>query len=171
MAQSTKIAAAVAGGYVLGRRRKAKLAIVLTSVLVGRQLKIGSRVRELTGKVLSSVDINQIRHDLLGELRSQAQAAKDAVVSRQVEKLADRLHERTVALSQGTGAREETKEETGGKAGEEESSEADVGSEESSEASEGRSPRRRGRTRIPGQRRDSAARRAASSGKSGSGDK
>lgn len=99
MNTSTKIALAVAGGYVLGRRKKVKLAVMLGSVLLGKRLDVRSLGREAMSRLADSPEVGQIRDDLRGQLASTGRAAATAAMSAPLNKLADRLHERTAGLS------------------------------------------------------------------------
>src|SRR5918994_3565057 len=98
MNTSTKIALAVAGGYVLGRRRKVKMAVLLASVLVGKRLDVRSLGREAIGRLAESPEVGQIRDEIRGQLASSGRAAASAAVSAPLNKLADSLHQRTVRL-------------------------------------------------------------------------
>ncbi|MEQ7128191.1 hypothetical protein ABN034_27185 [Actinopolymorpha sp. B11F2] len=104
MNTSTKIGAAVVGGYVLGRRKKAKMALLLGSVLVGKRLNVRSLGREAMGRIAESAQFGQIREEIRGELVSTGRSAAGAVLSAPLNKLADGLHQRTAKL---TGAESE----------------------------------------------------------------
>ncbi|MEQ7007483.1 hypothetical protein ABN028_15005 [Actinopolymorpha sp. B17G11] len=104
MNTSTKIGAAVVGGYVLGRRKKAKMALLLGSVLVGKRLNVRSLGREAMGRIAESAQFGQIREEIRGELVSTGRSAAGAVLSAPLNKLADGLHQRTSKL---TGAESE----------------------------------------------------------------
>lgn len=101
MNTTTKIALAVAGGYLLGRRRKAKMAILLTSVLVGKRLDLRALGKEAMERFSDVPGVGQIRDDVRGGLASTGRTAAGAAISAPLNKLADRLHERTEALSGG----------------------------------------------------------------------
>lgn len=104
MNTSTKIGAAVVGGYVLGRRKKAKMALLLGSVLVGKRLNVRSLGREAMERIAESAQFGQIREEIRGELVSTGRSAAGAVLSAPLNKLADGLHQRTSKL---TGAESE----------------------------------------------------------------
>ncbi|MFE6287239.1 hypothetical protein [Streptomyces sp. NPDC057877] len=84
------IAAAVAGGYLLGRTRKARLALAVASYLAGRHgmatLQRAPHFQELS---------DQMR----GELFQAGRAAVTAAANRRLADLADSLRDRTDALS------------------------------------------------------------------------
>lgn len=136
MNTSTKIAMAVAGGYLLGRRRKVKMAILLGSVLVGRRLDLRSLGREAMGRIAGSPAVGQIRDEIKGDLASTSRAAATAVLSAPLEKLADRLHEHTAGLSGGNG---DESGRTDGKARDDSTADED-------EETQGRERGERGRT-------------------------
>ncbi|MEU2160044.1 hypothetical protein [Streptomyces sp. NPDC019208] len=88
---------AVGAGYVLGRTRKAKLALAVGTVVVCRRLDMGPR--ELVGvfshPFRSIPQFKDIGDQLREDLRGVGSAAVGAVVNRQLHGLADRLRERT----------------------------------------------------------------------------
>jgi hypothetical protein len=99
MNTSTKIGLAVAGGYLLGRRRKAKMALMLGSVLLGKRLDLRSLGREAASRLAASPEVGKVREEISGQLASTGRAAATAALSAPINRLADRLHERTSALS------------------------------------------------------------------------
>ncbi|GAB3213784.1 hypothetical protein GCM10027294_48410 [Marinactinospora endophytica] len=113
MGNTGKIVLAVAGGYVLGRRKKLKLALGLGLWLGAKKLDIDPR-RLLTevGAELSSLPIvGELRDQARGELLSAGRNAAGAVASRWADGLADSLSRRTDALT--GAARAEDDEERG----------------------------------------------------------
>jgi hypothetical protein len=97
---NAKIGIALVGGYVLGRTKKAKLALGLGMYLAGKKLDLNPAV---LGKALAGSPV-------LGELRGQAgeqllTVAKDAVTKR-VGSIADSLHSRTQILGSGPDERD-----------------------------------------------------------------
>ncbi|GAA5004523.1 hypothetical protein [Actinopolymorpha pittospori] len=99
MNDSSKIALAVVGGYVLGRRKKVKMALLLGSALVGRHLDVRSLGKEVLGRLAGSPEVGRIVGDVRGEMMSTGRAAAVAVLSRPLDNLADRLEERTSRLA------------------------------------------------------------------------
>ncbi|WP_229924707.1 hypothetical protein [Streptomyces sulfonofaciens] len=92
----TKIGAALVGGYLLGRTKKAKMAIGLGMFLAGKKLKLdpkqlGSMLAE--SPLLAGLD-GQVRKELLDSTKSAATSA----LSHRIGRLADSLHQRTLAL-------------------------------------------------------------------------
>ena len=152
MQDSTKIALAVVGAYALGRRKKAKMALLLGSALVGKSLDIRSLGKEVIGRLSGSPEVGRVVDDVRGELLSTGRAAAMAALSRPLEGLADRLEERTAGLigkpSKGRAEEEEDEREERGAADEEEEPErgrgqAEDDEEEEDEGEEKEAPQRR----------------------------
>ncbi|MEU3177483.1 hypothetical protein ABZ685_04235 [Streptomyces albidoflavus] len=105
MTKNAKIGAALVGGYLLGRTKKAKLAIGFGMFLAGKKLdldpkKIGSMLA--SSPVLGGLS-DQVRKDLVGATRT---AATNALTQRATS-FADSLHQRTLRLDDPEAAREE----------------------------------------------------------------
>ncbi|MGA8115625.1 MAG: hypothetical protein WCA46_18340 [Actinocatenispora sp.] len=118
MNTSTKIAIAVVGGYVLGRRRKARLALVLGSWLVGSRLNIDVKKlgREAVQQLASHAEIVKLGGSVRDELLQAAKGAAMTAVTGRMEGLSNRLHEKTNALSvpgQVLSSRDEDEDEEG----------------------------------------------------------
>ncbi len=158
MNSSTKIALAVMGGYVLGRRRKVKLAILLGSVLLGKRLDVRSLGREAWGRLGDSPEFGQIRDKIRDELASSGRSAATAAMSAPLNKLADSLHQRTESLTgQGSDAKDKAGED-GKSRGDRDEAPADEDDESARESDTGAEdeerPRRRrtpARSRSEGQ--------------------
>jgi hypothetical protein len=185
MNDSTKISLAVIGGYVLGRRKKVKLALLLGSVLVGKRLDMRALGKEVVGRLAESPEVGKIVGDVRGGLMSTGRAAAMAVLSRPLENLADRLEERTSGLtgkpSNGRPGEEEDEGEERGAADEVEEPEHRRGQAEDDEGEEapqrrrssGRdrgdgSERRPSRDAEPSRQRDQEARTPTGTGRRGS---
>ncbi|NSC20815.1 DNA primase [Streptomyces albus subsp. chlorinus] len=91
------VALAVTGGYVLGRTRKAKLALGVATLVAGTRLKYAPRAltRLATEQLEAYPQFAEVAEQLRDDLRGTGRAATGALVNRQVNALADRLHERT----------------------------------------------------------------------------
>ncbi|WP_030408040.1 hypothetical protein [Streptomyces albus] len=107
-------ALAVAGGYVLGRTKKAKFAFGVATMVMGRRLQLGPQAlaRPATEQLSKNPRFKELGDQLRDDLRGAGKAATGALVNRQVNALADRLHERTLGIRDqlaggGSGAREE----------------------------------------------------------------
>lgn len=88
---------AIGAGYLLGRTKKAKLALAVGSMVAGKKLNLGpGRVAELVNQQLKdNPQIKEIGDQLRQDLRGVGKAASGAMVERQMTALADRLHGRT----------------------------------------------------------------------------
>ncbi|MDC0765523.1 ABC transporter substrate-binding protein [Streptomyces sp. HD] len=112
---NAKIGTALLGGYVLGRTKKAKLAISLGALLAGSRIKPGQ-----VGKALQqSPFVHTLTDQVRSELTDAGKAAATTVLSAKADSLADALHERTAGLrekAQDQGERDTDRgEDTGGK--------------------------------------------------------
>ncbi|MEU6012360.1 DNA primase [Streptomyces sp. NPDC047453] len=91
---------AVGAGYVLGRTKKAKLAMAVGSMLAGKKLNLGpGRLADLvTQQLKDNPQFNEIGDQLRQDLRGVGKAASGAMAERQMNALADRLHGRTAQI-------------------------------------------------------------------------
>ncbi|WP_217208271.1 ABC transporter substrate-binding protein [Streptomyces sp. AC550_RSS872] len=91
---NAKIGTALLGGYVLGRTKKAKLAIGLGALLAGSRIKPGQ-----VGKALQdSPFLHTLTDQVRSELTDAGKAAATTVLSAKADNLADALHQRTAGL-------------------------------------------------------------------------
>ncbi len=171
---NAKIGAAVLAGYVLGRTKKAKLAMSLGAMLAGSRVKPGH-----LGKLLEESPIlGNVSQEVRSELAGAGKAAATTVLAAKAESLADAIHERTEGLHEkahpdGKRKRGEAEGET--KQDDEEEDEAE--SEDEGRRSEGRQSRGRekraqhGGSDKEGEPRKgrSTARKTAAQGRSKSG--
>ncbi|WP_371575180.1 DNA primase [Streptomyces sp. NBC_01314] len=88
---------AVGAGYVLGRTKKMKLAFAVGTMVAGKRMQLSPRVlADLVSQQLrNNPQFKEIGDQLRGDLRGVGKAATGALVERQIEGLADRLHGRT----------------------------------------------------------------------------
>ncbi|MQY35427.1 hypothetical protein SRB17_34050 [Streptomyces sp. RB17] len=91
---NAKIGAAVLGGYVLGRTKKAKFALSLAALLAGSRIRPGQLVRA----VQDSPFLSNITEQMRTELTGAGKAAATSVLTAKADSLADALHERTAGL-------------------------------------------------------------------------
>ncbi|MFJ2026798.1 hypothetical protein ACIODW_23750 [Streptomyces sp. NPDC087897] len=99
MTKNAKIGAALVGGYLLGRTKKAKLALGFGMFLLGKKMDLDPRQigRMLADSpVLGSLN-DQVRKELVDATRSAATKA----LTQRAGSLADSLQERTRALGAG----------------------------------------------------------------------
>ncbi|MFE9096242.1 ABC transporter substrate-binding protein [Streptomyces sp. NPDC007264] len=101
--KNAKIGAAVLSGYVLGRTKKAKLALSLGALLAGSRIKPGQ-----LGKVMEeSPFLSNVSQQVRTELAGASKAAATSVLTAKADSLADALHERTAGLREKTHAERE----------------------------------------------------------------
>ncbi|MFD6838173.1 hypothetical protein [Streptomyces diastaticus] len=158
MADNVKIGAALVGGYLLGRTKKAKLAIGFGMFLAGKKLDLDPK--KIGGMLVDSPLLgglsDQVRKDLVGATRT---AATNALTQRATS-LADSLHERTLRLDDPDAAREEGERDADGAEGDDARGEAEDGTT-------GREDRDEEHEEQPARSRKSASGRGASRGSGG----
>ncbi|MFF5365283.1 DNA primase [Streptomyces scabiei] len=88
---------AVGAGYVLGRTKKMKLAFAVGTMVAGKRMQLSPRALAdlVSRQLLNNPQFKEIGDQLRGDLRGVGKAATGALVERQIEGLADRLHGRT----------------------------------------------------------------------------
>ncbi|KMS74883.1 hypothetical protein ACH49_21965, partial [Streptomyces leeuwenhoekii] len=91
---------AVGAGYLLGRTRKLKLAVVVGTLVVGRRIGLGPRaVAELVSRQLrDNPHVKEIGDQLRQDLSGVGRAASGVMIERRLDSLADRLHSRTARM-------------------------------------------------------------------------
>ncbi|GGO95330.1 DNA primase [Wenjunlia tyrosinilytica] len=92
------LALAVGGGYVLGRTKKAKLAFGLGTMVLGKRLKLNPQqlAGVLSEQLKSNPALAEIGEQLRTDLKGVGKAATGALLTRQMNNLADSLHGRTL---------------------------------------------------------------------------
>jgi len=97
----TAVAAAVAGGYVLGRTKKAKLALGLVMFVAGKRLKLSPADLAAAGmrQISDNPQLAGLRDQVRDELLTAVKSAASSTVDRRVSSLTDTLRDRTGALS------------------------------------------------------------------------
>lgn len=92
------MALAAGGGYLLGRTKKAKFALGVATVVMGKKMPLSPRAvaRTATEQLARNPQFKELGEQLRSDLRGAGRAATGALVNRQVNALADRLHERTL---------------------------------------------------------------------------
>ncbi|MDX2603679.1 DNA primase [Streptomyces caniscabiei] len=88
---------AVGAGYVLGRTKKMKLAFAVGTMVAGKRMHLSPRaLADLVSQQLqNNPQFKELGDQLREDLRGAGKAATGALVERQVEGFADRLHGRT----------------------------------------------------------------------------
>ncbi|AKJ09640.1 primase [Streptomyces incarnatus] len=108
----TALGLAVGAGYLLGRTKKLKMALAMGSLVAGKKLNLGPRALAdvVSRQLKDNPQFKEIGDQLRQDLRGVGTAASGAMVERQVNSLADRLHGRTAQvreqLSGATGSAE-----------------------------------------------------------------
>ncbi|MFF1438943.1 DNA primase [Streptomyces sp. NPDC058295] len=96
----TALGLAVGAGYFLGRTKKLKLAFAVGSLVAGKRMNLTPKgIADLVSKQLQdNPQFKEIGDQLRQDLRGVGKAASGAMVERQIEALADRLHGRTAEV-------------------------------------------------------------------------
>ncbi|MFC7980933.1 DNA primase [Streptomyces sp. NPDC057336] len=91
---------AVGAGYLLGRTKKLKLAVAVGTMVAGKKLNLTPQgVAELVKSQLQdNPQFKEIGDQLRTDLQGVGKAASGALVERQLDALADRLHGRTAQV-------------------------------------------------------------------------
>lgn len=91
---------AIGAGYLLGRTKKLKLAVAVGTMVAGKKLNLTPKgVAELvSGQLQNNPQFKEIGDQLRTDLRGVGKAASGAMVERQIDALADRLHGRTAEV-------------------------------------------------------------------------
>jgi hypothetical protein len=157
MKKASNVALAIGAGYLLGRKHKLRLALVLaTATATGRLGGAATQAIKRGGSLLGSSDamgklspdLGKVMSTARGDLAGAGKAAVQAAVATRIESLTDSLHERTEGL-RNPPEPDEPEEEEAEEAEQEEPGEPDR---------RGRDGRPRGRGRGesgPGARRNS----------------
>ncbi|MEV7218784.1 DNA primase [Streptomyces sp. NPDC093681] len=146
----TGLGLAIGAGYLLGRTKKLKLAVAVGTMVAGKKMNLTPKgIAELvSGQLQNNPQFKEIGDQLRTDLRGVGKAASGAMVERQLDALADRLHGRTA----------EVRDQLSGVA----SQAAGVGSDDSrdSEDSEDSEPEEREEPEARDDRDESGERRA-----------
>ncbi|MFI1654357.1 hypothetical protein ACH4ZU_05335 [Streptomyces sp. NPDC020472] len=164
MTKNVRIGAALVGGYLLGRTRKARLALGFGLFLAGRRLDLDPR---RVGRALASSPLvgslnDQVRKELVEATKS---AATEALVQR-AEGLADSLNRRTRALGgsgDDLGDERDERDERDEAASEKEPDEQEEGAARD-DGGKGK-PRRAARSKAPAKKATGRAKTADGTGK------
>ncbi|GLP66902.1 hypothetical protein TUSST3_35240 [Streptomyces sp. TUS-ST3] len=91
---------AVGAGYVLGRTKKLKMAFAIGTLVAGKRMHLSPRaVADLVSQqLLKNPQFKEIGDTLREDLRGVGKAASGAMVERQIDAIADRLHGRTAQV-------------------------------------------------------------------------
>ncbi|SEF18367.1 hypothetical protein [Jiangella alba] len=182
MNTATRVAMAAASGYILGRRKRLKLAIAIGSMLAGKRLATDPRgmLRQAGELVESRPELAQLTDQVRTTLYTAARGAAVGVVGQRIDHLSDSIRDRSDRL---TGAVTERTPISGGRdsddvedVAEEETAEEEPAEEEPAEE---KRPRKRAAKKAPAKRsaparkekpaRKRTAKKTASSGRSRAG--
>ncbi|MET7809476.1 DNA primase [Streptomyces sp. NPDC005395] len=96
----TGLGLAIGAGYLLGRTKKLKLAVAVGTMVAGKKMNLTPKgIAELvSGQLQNNPQFKEIGDQLRTDLRGVGKAASGAMVERQLDALADRLHGRTAEV-------------------------------------------------------------------------
>lgn len=165
MNTATRVAAAAATGYVLGRRKRLKLAIAVGSMLAGKRLATDPRgmLRQAGEFVESRPELAKLSDQVRTTLYTAARGAAVGVVGQRIDRLSDSIRDRSDRLTGAVTERvpvgrgsEDAGDESGEDAGAEEAPEEEAPEEEAAveEAPEEErpKPRKRAAKKAPAKR-------------------
>jgi hypothetical protein len=91
---------AIGAGYVLGRTKKLKFAFAVGTLVAGKRMHLSPRaVADLVSEqLLKNPQFKEVGDQLRQDLRGVGKAASGAMVERQINAVADRLHGRTAQV-------------------------------------------------------------------------
>ncbi|MGW0476878.1 DNA primase [Streptomyces coeruleorubidus] len=91
---------AVGAGYLLGRTKKLKMAVAVGGLVAGKKMNLSPRmVADVVQQQLrNNPQFKEIGDQLRQDLRGVGKAASGAMVERQIDAIADRLHGRTAQV-------------------------------------------------------------------------
>ena len=162
MTQNSKLLAlGLAGGYLLGRTRKAKIALAVASYVLGKRQGLSPQhlLTEGLKKLNETPEFARLNEQLRGELMSAGRSVVTAAANRSLDSLSDSLRDRTAALSsqdeeddedqdEGEGEGEEPEDRREGEEPEDEGEGEEPGNE-TGKAAGGKAPPRRAAPEKP----------------------
>ncbi|MFG2681569.1 DNA primase [Streptomyces sp. NPDC048392] len=164
---------AVGAGYLLGRTKKLKLAVAVGTMVAGKKMNLTPKgIAELvSGQLQNNPQFKEIGDQLRTDLRGVGKAASGAMVERQIEALADRLHGRTAEVrdqlsgvaskAPGAGSGDSRDSEDSEDSEQDAEYEDEQADDEPGESRERREPQREPRRRRPAKKAPSEARKTA----------
>jgi hypothetical protein len=93
---NTMTGAALLSGYVLGRTKKAKVAIAVASWVLRKKID----PKKVTSQITGSPALGALRDQMREELLTAGKEAAASAVAARADRLADALHQRTLSLRQ-----------------------------------------------------------------------
>ncbi len=106
MNPAVKVAAGVAGGYLLGRHKKLRYAVGFGAALLGKRLDLNPSRLVLTGvKSLRELpEVMDLGDTVRGELATSGRRAAMTLMTNRLDSLSDTLRDRSTALESGGGS-------------------------------------------------------------------
>ncbi|MBO4255537.1 DNA primase [Streptomyces griseorubiginosus] len=91
---------ALGAGYLLGRTKKMKLAFAVGTMVAGKRMHLSPKALAdlMSQQLQNNPQFKEIGDQLRQDLRGVGKAASGAMVERQINSLADRLHSRTAQV-------------------------------------------------------------------------
>ncbi|RPK81772.1 MULTISPECIES: hypothetical protein [Streptomyces] len=159
MTKNAKIGAALVGGYLLGRTKKAKLALGFGMFLVGKKIDLDPR---RIGRMLAdSPALGSLNDQVRKELVDATRTAATKAVTQRAGSLADSLQQRTQALEAGDVADDERDRDDEPRTVTDDETEADRDEDTGGGEKRKRTPRK---SAAPARKRTGGARKTAASG-------
>lgn len=102
----------LAGGYLLGRTKKGKLALAVGGYVLGKRTGLNPQqlLTEGLKKLGGTPEFSRLNEQLRGDLMAAGRSLVTAAANRRLDSLSDALHERTSALATPQGEDEEPEE-------------------------------------------------------------
>lgn len=96
----TAMGLAIGAGYLLGRTKKLKMALAVGSLVAGKKLNLSPKMLAdvVNQQLKNNPQFKEIGDQLRQDMRGVGKAAGGAMVERQMNALADRLHGRTAQM-------------------------------------------------------------------------
>ncbi|MFC1233112.1 MULTISPECIES: hypothetical protein [Streptomyces] len=96
----TALGLAIGAGYFLGRTKKLKMAVAVGGLVAGKKLNLSPKmIGDLVSSQLrNNPQFKELGDQLRGDLRGAGKAASGALVERQLNALAGKLHGRTAEM-------------------------------------------------------------------------
>ncbi|MDQ0700564.1 MULTISPECIES: hypothetical protein [unclassified Streptomyces] len=169
MTKNAKIGAALVGGYLLGRTKKAKLALGFGMFLLGKKIDLDPR--QIGRMLADSPALGSLNDQVRKELVDATRTAATKAVTQRAGSLADSLQQRTQALGAGSGADDEEldEEDDEPRTAAVDDDEVEADGEEGTDGKRKRTPRRT--AAASDSKPASRSRSSSGSGRSGSGGK
>src|SRR3954454_6329569 len=100
MNNAAKLGVGVAGGYLLGRTKKLKLAVGLGAWLLGKKLDLSPSQLAMQGfgQLKQTPEFGELSDRLRSEVGGAGKKALAAAATSRMEALADRLHDRNEGI-------------------------------------------------------------------------